>query len=170
MNLECCRIARLALSIIVLIAFTACGGGSSPPPLVGAKATRGPGSGGTVPGSNTTYRVGGTVSGLVGQGLTIELLNPATSARHTTILEQIDIVANGVFVFRIPASQGYGVAIVHQPHAPTQRCVVRNGKGVIGAASVSDVGIVCSAHEVQSRLVSPASAVVSAPLSSPVYL
>jgi hypothetical protein len=134
MNIAGCHIARLSLPVITLIAFTACGGTGSGPAAAGL---------------NTTYKVGGTVSGLIGPGLTIELLNPATLAQHTTILEQIDVVANGAFVFRIPPSQGYGVAIVHQPHAPTQRCVVRNGQGVIGTANVSDVGIVCSAHEYQ---------------------
>jgi 6-phosphogluconolactonase len=128
MNIACCHIARLSLPAITLIAFTACGG---------------TGSGRAAAGLNTTYKVGGTVSGLIGQGLTIELLNPATPAHHTTILEQIDIVANGAFVFRIPPSQGYGVAIVHQPHAPMQRCVVRSGHGVIGTTDVSNVDIVC---------------------------
>ena len=128
MNIACCHFARLALSAIALIALTACGGTSS------GRAAAGP---------NTTYRVGGTVSGLIGQGLTIELLNPATLVHHTTILEQIDIVANGAFAFRIPPSQGYGVAIVHQPHAPVQRCVVRSGRGVIGTTDVSNVDIVC---------------------------
>ena len=130
MNNVCRHIARCAVSVIALIAITACGGG-------------GTGSGSTVTGPNTSYTVGGTVSGLVGQGLTIELLYLATMAHRATVLEQIDIVADGAFVFRILPSQSYGVAIVHQPHSPTQRCVVRNGQGVIGAANVTDVGIVC---------------------------
>ena len=120
MNIACRHIARLTLSVVALIASTACSGSISPP-----------------------RRVGGTVSGLVGQGLTIELLNPATLAHHTTVLEQIDIVADGAFVFRIPPSQSYGVAIVHQPYSPTQRCWVRNAQGVIGTANVTDVDIVC---------------------------
>jgi hypothetical protein len=128
MNIACCHIARLSLPVITLIAFTACGG---------------TGSGRAAAGLNTTYKVGGTVSGLIGQGLTIELLNPATPAHHTTIIEQIDIVANGAFVFRIPPSQDYGVAIVRQPHAPMQRCVVRRGRGAIGTTDVSNVDIVC---------------------------
>jgi hypothetical protein len=129
MNIEIFRIARPSLSVITLIAFAACAG---------------TGSGRPAAGPDTTYKVGGTVSGLNGQGLTIELLNPATPAHHTTILEQIDVVANGAFVFRMPASQGYGVAIVHQPHAPMQRCVVRSGRGVIGTTDFSNVDIVCS--------------------------
>ena len=63
MNIACCHIARLSLSVITPIAFTACGG-SSPPPHVGAATSGGPGPGGTVPGPNTTYRVGGTVRAL----------------------------------------------------------------------------------------------------------
>ena len=103
----------------------------------------GTGSGRAAAGPNTTYKVGGTVSGLIGQGLTIELLNPATPAHRTTTLEQIDIVANGAFVFRIPPSPGYGVAIVHKPHAPMQRCVVRSGRGAIRTTHLSNVDIVC---------------------------
>ena len=131
--------ARFILSALVLFTVTACGGGRSPAPPLGGAA-----SGDTAILPNTTHTVGGTVSGLVGQGLTIELLNLANLTHHTTVLEQIDIVADGAFVFRIPPSQSYGVAIVHQPHSPTQRCVVRNGQGVIGAANVTDVGIVCA--------------------------
>ena len=133
MNIVCRHVARITLAIVALIAVTACGGTGS----------GGTGPGGTATWPITTYTVGGTVSGLVGQGLTIALLNLATMAHHTTVLEQIDIVANGAFVFRIPPSQNYGVAIVHQPHAPTQRCVVSNSQGVMGTANVTDVGIVC---------------------------
>jgi hypothetical protein len=151
MKIACCHIVRLLLSVIALIAFTACGGGNSPPPRVDRTASGGTGPGRAAAGFNSTYKVGGTVSGLVGQGLTIELVNPATLKDRATILEQIDIVANGTFLFRIPPSRDYDVAIVHQPHAPTQRCVVRNGQGVIGAANVSDVGIVCGVLEIQRQ-------------------
>ena len=159
MTIACCHIARFTFPVIALIAFTTCGGGSSPPPLVGGTASGGTdyggaASGGAETGLNTTHTVGGTVAGLVGQGVTIELLNPATSAHHTTVLEQIDIVANGAFVFRMCPSQSYGVAIVHQPHSPTQRCVVRNGQGVIGTANVTDVAIVCGELAYVTRSIS----------------
>ena len=100
MNFAFRNVARVTFPALALIAITACGGGGSlAPPFGGAV------SGDTAIGSNTTHTVGGTVAGLVGQGVTIELLNPATSAHHTTVLEQIDIVANGAFVFRISPSQ-----------------------------------------------------------------
>jgi len=129
MSTACCHTVRLSLCAITLIAFTACGGTAS------GRAAAGP---------NFIHKVGGTVSGLIGQSLTIELLTPATPERRTAILEHIDIGANGAFVFRIPPSQGYSVAIVHQPHAPLQRCLVRSGRGAIGATNVSNVDIVCS--------------------------
>lgn len=132
------NVARFILSALVLFTVTACGGGRSPAPPVGGAV-----SGDTVKGPDTTHTVGGTVSGLVGQGVTIKLLNPGTSAHHTMVLEQIDIVTNGAFVFRMSPSQSYAVAIVHQPHSPTQRCVVRNAQGVIGTTNVTNVGIVC---------------------------
>ena len=143
------NVARFILSALVLFTVTACGGGRSPAPPVGGVV-----SGETVMGPNTTHTVGGTVSDLVGRGVTIELLNPGNSAHHTTVLEQIDIVANGAFVFRMCPSQSYGVAIVHQPHSPTQRCVVRNGQGEIGTADVTDVGIVCGEIAYVTRSIS----------------
>ena len=149
MNFAFRNVVRFILSALMLFTVTACGGGRSPAPPLGGGA-----SGGTVIGSNTTHTVGGTVAGLVGQGVTIALLNPANLAHHTTVLEQIDIVANGAFVFRIPPSQSYGVAIVHQPHSPTQRCVVRNGQGVMGTANVTDVGIVCGEFAYVTRSIS----------------
>ena len=138
MSNVCRHIARRTVSVLALIAFTACCGNRSPAPPVGSAV-----SGDTVIWPSTTHTVGGTVSGLVGQGVTIELLNLANLAPHATVLEQIDIVADGAFVFRMSPSQSFGVAIVHQPHSPTQRCVVRNGQGMIGTANVTDVAIVC---------------------------
>ena len=148
MNFTFRNLAQIAFSALALIAFTACGGGSSSPPPIGGTGSGGTdyggtGSEGSVILPNTTYTVGGTVSGLVGRGLTIELLDLANLAYQATVLEQIDIVTNGPFVFRMPPSQSYGVSIVHQPHSPMQRCVVRNGQGVIGTANATDVGIVC---------------------------
>ena len=138
MNISCGHLAQLAIAASALISFVACGRDDSAPHPVG----------GTAPTSalnrpHTTAMVGGAVSGLVGQGLTIEMLNRVTVAHRSTVLEQIDIVANGAFTFRLPPSKSYEVIIVHQPHSPTQQCAVRNGQGVIGTADVTDVGIVC---------------------------
>jgi hypothetical protein len=118
---------HIALACLILAA-TACGGTNPVSTAIGC---------------NTTRTVGGTVSGMVGEGLTIELLSLTASVHGATVLEQIDIGANGSFVFRIPPAQGYAVVIVHQPHSPTQHCAVRNGNGAISTTNVTDVGIVC---------------------------
>jgi len=131
------HIARCTVSGVALIGFISCGGGRPPAHPVG-----GTGSRGTAIGSAATFAVGGTVSGLVGQGLTVELLSLNNLPHQTTVVEQTDIVADGPFAFRMPATQNYGVAIVHQPHSPTQRCVVRNGQWMIGTTNVT-VGIAC---------------------------
>jgi 6-phosphogluconolactonase (cycloisomerase 2 family) len=79
--------------------------------------------------------VGGTVSGLVGQGLVLELSGP------DLVLE---IRGNGDFVFP-PVSYGGRliVNIKQQPHSPTQRCVARHESFVFPPLNVTDVSVVC---------------------------
>jgi 6-phosphogluconolactonase len=74
------------------------------------------------------YTVGGTVSGLVGQGLTLNIYNPANTAHHTVLMGALAISSNGVYR-TARASDGYGVLVQDQPHSPAQRCVVRHPWG-----------------------------------------
>ena len=84
------------------------------------------------------YTVGGTVSGLVGQGLELSL-----------DLQHLGISGNGAFVFPAPLNPspfGHGVYIAQQPHLPAQRCVVTHPYFTMtptNAADISDVNIVC---------------------------
>ncbi len=99
-----------------------------------------------------TYSIGGSVSGLVGQGLEVVLEVPDPS-RHGGLpsfvtVETVDISQNGEFFFttHLPAGIYAGLYLVHiqlQPQLPTQRCAVRNHLGVIGAADVTNVDVVC---------------------------
>lgn len=143
MNGQSGHIAQIALAAAALITLAACGGSGSSPPPAGMAGSPGTDYDGTSSWPNTTHKVGGTVTNLVGQGLTIELQNLANLSHHTVVLEQMDIARNGTFIFSTPPPQDYGVAIVHQPQSPTQRCVVRNDRGTIGSTNVTDVGIVC---------------------------
>ena len=99
---------------------------------------------GTVSGANVTdvqitcitdqFTVGGTVSGLVGDGL--ELQNNAGN--------DLPIAANGPFTF--PAQNDgttYTVTVANQPTAPSQTCSVINGAGTVSGADITDVQITC---------------------------
>jgi 6-phosphogluconolactonase (cycloisomerase 2 family) len=84
------------------------------------------------------YTVGGTVSGLVGQGLEL-VLGP----------QHLGISSNGNYVFPTaldPGPNGNGVSIAQQPHSPTQRCIVQNPYFTStppNVSDISDINIVC---------------------------
>lgn len=83
-----------------------------------------------------TFTVGGTVSGLQGSGLVLQL----NGADDTTILR------NGSFLFPQAQADGasYTVTVAAQPSNPTQTCSVANATGIIDGADVTDVSVVCS--------------------------
>ena len=82
------------------------------------------------------HPVAGTVTGLVGSGLTLSLNGGAP----------LDIGGNGPFAFNdvLPAGASYSVAVVAQPKQPAQNCVVFNGSGVM-AGNVDNVVVHCGA-------------------------
>ena len=99
---------------------------------------------GTVSGANVTdvqitcitdqFTVGGTVSGLVGDGLVL----------HNNGGNDLAIAANGPFTF--PAQNdgtAYTVTVADQPTAPSQTCSVINGAGTVSGADITDVQITC---------------------------
>jgi len=113
------------LAALVLVVLAGCGGGgvsNAPPPLGSLSPPPGPLS--PPPGPLSGYTVGGTVTGLVGQGLTLDIYNAANTGHHSVWLGTIAIDANGAY----EASRvvdGYGVLIHDQPQSPTQNCVIR---------------------------------------------
>ncbi|MBL8933689.1 MAG: hypothetical protein JNM69_04000 [Archangium sp.] len=82
--------------------------------------------------------IGGTVSGLVGTGLT--LLN---NGGDTLVL-----TANGSFSFPTTVVEGgaYAVTVSQQPTGPHQTCVVSNGSGTAGATNVTSITITCTTN------------------------
>lgn len=89
------------------------------------------------------FSVSGSVSGLVGQGLVLELY----AANMDQVLE---VWGNGQFSFSPTAPSGnrYVVRIKQQPHSPAQRCVVGRGSYVTGGflssgSAITDIGVVC---------------------------
>jgi len=96
------------------------------------------------------YTVGGTVSGLVGSGLTLEICTPNSSNRapgppFCRNLKQIG--ANGTFTLDSVYPAGYSgrdyVSIAQQPSSPPQDCVISNATIGIQAANVT---VSCADH------------------------
>lgn len=87
-------------------------------------------------GSGATHTVGGTVTGLEGQGLILQL-NGA---------DDLAVIGDGSFVFPTDLADGspYTVTVSSQPSGPDQTCLVANGSGTIAGADVTDVAVTCS--------------------------
>jgi hypothetical protein len=82
------------------------------------------------------FTVGGTISGLAGSGLVLQLNGGSDLAP----------VANGTFTFTstLANSAAYTVTVLSQPTAPAQSCTVTNASGSISAANVSNVQVACT--------------------------
>lgn len=82
------------------------------------------------------YTVGGTVTGLTGSGLVLQL-NGGDSLSFT---------GSGTFDFgtRLNNGAAYSVTVMTQPSNPAQTCTVRNGSGAIDKASVTNVIVSCT--------------------------
>jgi hypothetical protein len=101
---------------------------------------------GTVAGSNvsnitidcvsSSFTVGGTVSGLTGSGLVLQLNGDG----------DLPIASDGSFTFATPVPSGsqYRVRVAAQPGNPTQACTVASGAGTIGNTNVTNVRVTCA--------------------------
>lgn len=98
--------------------------------------------------SNSSFWIGGSVSGLVGQGLAVRFYQHVSEpySGRTITVDVLEINGNGNFVFPThPVSGSFrlGVGIAQQPHSPTQRCVVSDGyQDFLITANVT-VSVVC---------------------------
>lgn len=83
----------------------------------------------------TTYTIGGTVDGLAGSGLALQLNGGAALPIH----------ADGAFTFPgfLATGSAYAISVSTQPSAPAQVCTVDNGSGTVGSANVVDVTVRC---------------------------
>ena len=86
--------------------------------------------------SAQTFSVGGTVSGLLGNGLILQ--NSAS--------DDLSISADGTFVFATKNLIGapYAVTVKTQPTGPDQWCTLVNGTGMLAGANVTNVTVTCS--------------------------
>lgn len=108
------RCTAASVLLIISIQLTACGSDNRDRDLSG-------------------YSVGGSVSGLTGEGLVLSNNNAETLA----------IEGNGNFVFATRLSRGsaYSVTIVTQPSG--QACSVNNGNGTVSGSNISNIEISC---------------------------
>lgn len=82
------------------------------------------------------WQVGGTVTGLLGSGLTLSL-----NAGAQTLV----VAADGSFVFSdaLPSGSSYAVSIANQPGNPAQSCVVVNANGSVASQDIDTVVVNC---------------------------
>lgn len=109
--------------------------------------------------STNTYTVGGTVSGMSGTGLVLQLNGTDDQA----------ITTNGAFTFAaIDDGSTYAVTVKTQPAGPEQSCHVAHGNGSLAGAAVDDIAVTCSPWTKQmgaAGLMSMASASPSTPMA-----
>ncbi len=85
--------------------------------------------------STNSYKVSGSVSGLLGTGLILGSANGGAVA----------VTGNGGFRLprSIPAGGAYSVAVLTTPNSPLQGCTVANASGTVGSANVTNVKVTC---------------------------
>jgi hypothetical protein len=121
------RIAPYAVALTTFAALaSACGGSDRQTP---------------VPTPDLTYGISGTVRGLVGKGLVVQLngadpvfVSPGTGATPVTF----------AFAKKLGAGTLYEVKVANQPAGPDQVCTVTNGNGTIRDRNIADVDITCA--------------------------
>jgi 6-phosphogluconolactonase (cycloisomerase 2 family) len=124
-------LARAMTSLLfVSVLLVGCGGGGG-----GSDAVTAP----PPPPPATTYTIGGSLSGLTGNGLVLQNnagdnLNVAAKATSFTFPTAI---ANGA---------AYAVTVLTQPSNPAQTCTVSSGSGTVPGANVTMVAIACTVN------------------------
>lgn len=85
-----------------------------------------------------THAVGGTVTGLLGAGLTLQNNGG----------DDLPLTSDGTFAFPTPIEEleAYDVTVLTQPTNPWQTCLVTNGSGNIADAPVTDVMVTCTTN------------------------
>ena len=83
-----------------------------------------------------TYAVGGTVTGLTGNGLVLQ----------DNLGDNLSVTADGNFTFATHVASGamYSVTVLTPPSSPSQTCAVAGGTGLVANAPVTGVSITCT--------------------------
>lgn len=83
--------------------------------------------------STTTYKVGGTVTGLTG---TVVLQNNAG--------DDLSVTQSGTFMFATPVASGAGYAVTVKTHPTDLLCTVAAGSGSVTSADITSVAVTCA--------------------------
>src|SRR6267154_2556215 len=132
----------------------------------------GGGGGGGAPPING-YTVGGTVSGLLGSGLTLDICTPTPPKGGRggyppppTCRSQLRVGANGAFTLDAVYPTGYSgsdyVGITQQPSSPTQNCLISNAAVSFQAANDTSVTVSCPEYSEYSYVTNAADNTLSA--------
>ena len=89
----------------------------------------------TVDCATDRFTVGGTVTGLVGQGLLLSNNGGAALA--------VNDVGDFAFPDAVESGKDYAITVSAKPSTPSQTCTVTNGTGKVGASDVTDVEVHC---------------------------
>ena len=92
----------------------------------------------TNPPSSSSYSIGGTVNGLSGSGLQLQLNGSNT----------LSITGGGSFTFpaaaKVSDGSSYNVTVLTNPSSPAQTCTVSSGVGTVAGADVTSVVVTCA--------------------------
>ena len=86
--------------------------------------------------TTNSFRIGGSVTGLLGDGLVL--------VKHDG--ETLAIASNGSFFFENTQASGssYTVTVRTQPTVPSQTCTIASGSGTVGSGDVRNVRVTCA--------------------------
>lgn len=88
------------------------------------------------PPAPTTFSVGGSITGLSGGGLVLQLNGATDLAVNTS--------GNFRFPKPLPKGSAYAVTVKSSPSSPVkQTCTVSHGSGTIGGAAVNNIAVTC---------------------------
>jgi hypothetical protein len=87
-------------------------------------------------GAQEGFTVGGTVTGLDGNGLVLQLNGGG----------DLTLSNDGIFTFttELTDAAAYEVTVATQPSAPSQTCTIGNGSGAIAGANVTNITVTCA--------------------------
>ncbi|HEU0188899.1 MAG TPA: hypothetical protein VFQ97_02775 [Gallionella sp.] len=120
---------RAVLTVTIIAGLGACGESEKAPPPVKTPP----------PPMPTAFTVGGSVSGLAGSGLVLQL-NGATD---------LPVSASGNFHFPKPLAKGsaYTITVKSSPTSPVkQTCTVSQGSGTVAGAAVNNIAVTCTTN------------------------
>jgi len=106
--------------------------------LIAMACLAGCGYGGPESVGGPKFTIGGTVGGLSGTGLVLQLNGGGN----------LGVTANSGFTFTTVLASGvtYAVNVLAQPTTPSQTCSVTNGSGTVASANVTSISVSCTTN------------------------